>query len=193
MDATMRAYYERRAAEYDDWWNGTGLFADRDRPGWHEEVAELTALLAGLPPVRTLDVACGTGFLTRHLPGEVTAIDQSPSMVEIARSRGIDARLGDAFDLPGGFERVFTAHFYGHLLPEQRDAFLAGVTAELIVCDSAGEGEEWQPRRLNDGSTHQVYKRWFSGEALRDELGGGDVLHAGHWFTVVRAAPRGGP
>ncbi len=33
----MRAYYERRAAEYDDWWEGTGRFADRDRPGWHTE------------------------------------------------------------------------------------------------------------------------------------------------------------
>ncbi len=33
MDAGMRAYYDRRAAEYDDWWNGTGLFATRDRPG----------------------------------------------------------------------------------------------------------------------------------------------------------------
>ena len=30
----MKTYYERRAHEYDDWWLGTGLFADRDRPGW---------------------------------------------------------------------------------------------------------------------------------------------------------------
>ena len=34
----MRAYYDARAGEYDDWWLGRGLFADRDRPGWHEEV-----------------------------------------------------------------------------------------------------------------------------------------------------------
>ena len=186
----MRAYYDRRAAEYDDWWNGTGLFADRDRPGWHEEVAELTALLRGLSLCRTCDIGCGTGFLTRHLPGEVVAIDQSEQMVAIARSRGIDARVGDAMRLTGEYERIFTAHFYGHLLEDQRAAFLAGarrVARELIVCDSAGEGEEWQPRRLNDGSTHSVYKRWVTGPALAEEIGGGEVLHEGRWFVVVRA------
>lgn len=190
MNDEMRAYYERRAAEYDDWWIGAGRFAERERPGWHDEVDHVIGLLRGLPPARTLDVACGTGFLTRHLPGEVEAIDQSPRMVEIARSRGVDARVGEAGRLEGAYERLFTSHFYGHLLLEQRDDFLCqarAVAGELVVVDSAGEGEEWQERRLSDGSTHRVYKRWFSGEALRDELSGGEILHAGRWFTVVRA------
>ena len=195
MNAHMRAYYERRAAEYDDWWNGTGLFASRERPGWHEEVAQLVELLRGLPAARTLDVGCGTGILTRHLPGEVEAIDQSPSMVEIARARGIDARVGDAGRLTGTYDRLFTSHFYGHLLVEQREAFLRRareIAGELVVCDSAGEGEQWQRRTLEDGSSHSVYKRWFTGAALAEELGGGEVLHAGRWFTVVRAARRDG-
>lgn len=76
VSEAMRAYYSRRAIEYDDWWLGTGLFAPRERPGWHEEVAELIAALQSLAPKRTLDVACGTGFLTRHLPGDITALDQ---------------------------------------------------------------------------------------------------------------------
>jgi hypothetical protein len=33
--------YDRRAPEYDDWYLGTGLFAARVRPGWHEEVEAL--------------------------------------------------------------------------------------------------------------------------------------------------------
>jgi SAM-dependent methyltransferase len=190
MDAQMRAYYRARAAEYDDWWNGTGLFASRDRPGWHEEVAELTILLQGLSPSRICDVACGTGFLTRHLRGDVKAVDQRPEMVAIARSRGIDASVGDALSLEGEYDRVFTSHFYGHLLPEQRAPFREAVfraAPELVVCDSAGEGEQWQERRLNDGTVHSVYKRWFSGESLAEELGGGDVLFDGRWFVVVRA------
>jgi demethylmenaquinone methyltransferase/2-methoxy-6-polyprenyl-1,4-benzoquinol methylase len=193
MDAAMRAYYDRRAAEYDDWWNGTGLFASRDRPGWHAEVAALVEVLGALAPARTLDVACGTGFLTRHLPGSVSAIDQSPEMVAVARGRGIDAAVGDAFALEGEYERIFTAHFYGHLLPDQRSEFLTGaraVAGEVIVADSAGEGEEWQERRLNDGSTHRVYKRWFTGDTLAAEVGG-EVLHAGRWFTVVRSRAPG--
>ena len=77
VDDEMRAYYERRAPEYDDWWLGPGAYAELDRPGWHGEVEQLIGVLAGLPPARVLDVACGTGFLTRHLRGEVTGLDQS--------------------------------------------------------------------------------------------------------------------
>src|SRR4051794_10026441 len=84
MNAAMRAYYDARAAEYDEWWLGTGLFARRVRPGWQEDVDALCTALSALPPARTLDVACGTGFLTRRLPGDVTGLDQSAEMVEIA-------------------------------------------------------------------------------------------------------------
>jgi hypothetical protein len=48
-----------------------------------------------------------------------------------------------------------------------------------------GAAEEWQERRLNDGSRHRVYKRFFTPEGLADEVGGGHVLHAGHWFVLV--------
>ena len=47
------------------------MFAARERPGWDEDVAALCAVVAALLPARTLDVACGTGYLTRHLRGEV--------------------------------------------------------------------------------------------------------------------------
>ena len=83
----MRSYYECRAREYDDWWLGTGLFADRKRPGWSEEVRGLEGVVRELPPARVLDVGCGTGFLTRHLRGEVVALDQSPRMLELATAR----------------------------------------------------------------------------------------------------------
>jgi demethylmenaquinone methyltransferase/2-methoxy-6-polyprenyl-1,4-benzoquinol methylase len=196
VDRQMREYYERRAAEYDDWWLDTGLFADRDRPGWAQEVEELTAVVAGLPAVRTLDVACGTGFLTRHLRGEVTALDQSRAMVEIASDRMPHARVvrGDAVPLPfadGEFDAVFTAHFYGHLLDDERAAFLREarrVAPRLIVVDSARredtEAEQWQERKLNDGSHHRVYKRWFTPAQLREEIGG-EVLYDGRWFVAV--------
>src|ERR687883_1583240 len=83
----MKAYYDARAPEYDEWYRGLGRFDEVDRPQWDEDVRELERTVAELPPVRTLDVACGTGFLTRHLRGEVVALDQSPSMLELARSR----------------------------------------------------------------------------------------------------------
>jgi hypothetical protein len=46
----MEPYYERRSAEYDDWYLGAGLFADRDRPGWEEELAGVEDVVSSLPP-----------------------------------------------------------------------------------------------------------------------------------------------
>lgn len=193
----MKQYYDTRAPEYDEWYLGLGRFADRDRPGWDEEVAALEDVVARLPPARTLDVACGTGFLTRHLRGDVTALDQSEQMLTIAGERLPEATLvqGDALALPfgdGAFERVFTGHFYGHLEGVDRERFVSEalrVADRLVVADSAlrpdHDPEERQRRVLNDGSAFEVYKRYFDADALAAELGGGTVLHAGEWFVVV--------
>ena len=139
----MRAYYDRRAAEYDDWWLGTGLFAERQRPAWSQEVGRLVELVAGLD---------------------------------------------------GEFDRVFTSHFYGHLLPRERKAFVREarrVGRRLVVADAAlrpdVDAELWQERVLNDGSRHRVFKRFFAGPELAEELGGGAVLHEGDWFVVIQS------
>jgi len=71
--ASMEACYERRAAEYDDWYLGRGRFADRDRPGSRTEVEDVAATLSSLPPVRTLDVGCGTGFKRYFGPDDLAA------------------------------------------------------------------------------------------------------------------------
>jgi len=193
----VQTYYDRRAREYDDWVYGTGLFAGRHRPDWHEERRRLEQAVAGLPAVRSLDVACGTGWLTQHLKGDVTGLDASGSMIAIAQERIPAASfvVGDALDLPfedDAFDRVFTGHFYGHLEDDDRLRFLAEarrVARELVVVDSAFrddvEAEEWQERVLNDGSRWDVFKRYFTPEGLADELGSARVLHAGRWFVMV--------
>jgi len=195
----VKAYYDARAREYDEWYEGLGRFDGLDRPQWDDEVRELEGVVASLPPVRTLDVACGTGFLTRHLRGEIVGLDQSASMLAIAQERVPAGEFvqGDALELPfedGSFDRVFTGHFYGHLEPDVREAFLVEawrVAPELVVVDSAvrpdREAEERQERVLNDGSRWEVYKRYFTGAGLATELGGGEVLHEGRWFVVVRS------
>jgi demethylmenaquinone methyltransferase/2-methoxy-6-polyprenyl-1,4-benzoquinol methylase len=201
MEEPMKQYYDHRAPEYDDWFLGIGRFADRDRPGWEEDLRSLEQALAALPPARTLDVACGTGFLTRHLRGKITGLDQSERMLAIAGERVPDGEFvaGDALALPfedDAFERLITGHFYGHLEDADRATFLAEarrVASELVVVDSAlrpdHAPEELQERVLNDGSRYEVYKRFFDPEALADELGGGTVVHANRWFVAV-SSPR---
>ena len=195
----MEPYYERRAPEYDDWYRGTGLFAERDRPGWDADVRALIDAVASMPPVRTLDVAAGTGFLTRHLDGRVVALDASAAMLTESRRRHAHPLVrADAFSLPfpdGSFDRMFTAHFYGHLDEEQRTRFLAEarrVAAEFVVVDAAihpaVRSEQVQERVLNDGSRHRVYKRYFTPGQLAHELGGGRILFDGRWFVAVASA-----
>ena len=195
----MKAYYDSRAPEYDEWYLGSGRFAERYRPGWDQEIEALRRTLEALPPARTLDVACGTGFLTRHLPGEIVGLDQSESMLDEARRQAPNATYvqSDALVLPfedGSFRRVFTGHFYGHLEEPEREAFLdeaRRVAPELVVVDSAIQPdvpvEEWQERILNDGTRWEVFKRYFTPEALAAELGGGSTVFAGRWFVAVRA------
>jgi ubiquinone/menaquinone biosynthesis C-methylase UbiE len=195
----VKAYYDARAPEYDEWYRGLGRFDELDRPQWDEDVRELERAVASLPPMRTLDVACGTGFLTRRLRGETVGLDQSERMLAVARDQAPDAELvhGDALELPfedGSFERVFTGHFYGHLERDERERFLAEarrVAPELVVADSITRAdrnaEEVQERILNDGSRWTVYKRYFEPEQLAEELGGGEVVLANRWFVVVRA------
>jgi ubiquinone/menaquinone biosynthesis C-methylase UbiE len=199
INEEMRAYYDRRAPDYDDWWLGTGKFTDRDRPGWLGEVEQLVEVVGGLSPGRVLDVACGTGFLTQHHRGEAVGMDQSETMLRIAASRMPGARLvrADAVPLPfenGEFDRIFTSHFYGHLLEAEREAFLTEarrVARELVVVDASlredVEPEGWPERVLSDGTVYRVYKRFFTGDGLAAELGGGEVIHDGRWFVAVSA------
>jgi ubiquinone/menaquinone biosynthesis C-methylase UbiE len=195
----VREYYEARAPEYDEWYLGLGRFDGLDRAHWDDELHELERTLAALPPARTLDVACGTGFLTRHLPGTITGLDQSAAMLEVASARVPDAGFvqAEALRLPfidGAFERVFTAHFYGHLEEVERARFLTEVrrvAPELVVVDAAVRPDRaragMQERILNDGSRWEIYKRYFEPAELAAELGGGETLFAGRWFVAVRA------
>jgi demethylmenaquinone methyltransferase/2-methoxy-6-polyprenyl-1,4-benzoquinol methylase len=103
-------------------------------------------------------------------------------MLRIARERAPAATFlqGDALALPfadESFERVLTAHFYGHLGEADRLAFLAEarrVADELVVVDSALREEvtpvEVQERILNDGSRWDIYKRYFTPDELSAEL-----------------------
>jgi ubiquinone/menaquinone biosynthesis C-methylase UbiE len=192
-DSATAGYYDQRAKEYDEWYLGRGRFAGRDRPGWDQAIQQVVELVRGLAPARTLDVACGTGFLTRHLRGSVVGVDQSRSMVALAQACLPDglAIVGDALNLAvadGSFERVFTAHFYGHLPPGERAAFLAEarrVAGELVVVDSAprpgGEAEQLAERVLNDGSRH------LTAAQLVSEIDG-EPLADGEWFVAARAS-----
>ena len=77
----------------------------------HEEVRDLCAAVAALPAATTLDVACGTGIVTRLVAnkigsaGQVVGFDLNAGMLARARASretatAIEWRLGNATDMP---------------------------------------------------------------------------------------------
>ena len=96
--------------------------------------ADLIDLLAPQPGEDILDLGCGDGVLTLEIlqrGARVLGIDRSASMVEAAKARGVNARIGDAERL--AFDGEFDAVFTNAVLHWMRDidAVIAGVTRAL--------------------------------------------------------------
>jgi SAM-dependent methyltransferase len=71
------------------------------------------AALAEVRPAAVLELGCGTGWFAARvgdeLGADVVAVDQSERMIELARERGLDARVADVQELPfpdGSFDCV---------------------------------------------------------------------------------------
>jgi SAM-dependent methyltransferase len=78
--------------------------------------------VAEVHPSRYLEVGCGPGELAERVAGElaaeVVAVDSSERMVELARARGVDARVGDVQDLAfsdGEFDCAVAAWMLYHV------------------------------------------------------------------------------
>jgi SAM-dependent methyltransferase len=82
----------RRAAGY----AGAGTRDDARVP--------LVDAVVAAAPGRVLEVGCGWGelaeWIARKTGADVVAVDLSPRMVDLARERGVDARLADVEELP---------------------------------------------------------------------------------------------
>ena len=110
--ALVREMFDRIAGRYE--LLNTVMTAGLHRL-WNRKVVEATALRPG---GRALDLACGTGALTRDLArrvgpsGYVLGVDFSGEMLRVARSRplpNVEYRLGDATSLPNVDSATFDA------------------------------------------------------------------------------------
>jgi len=100
------------AKNYERWSTWLSLFQD---PRWREE---MVARIEIQPRAQVLDVAAGTGMITRLLQSRghrVVSLDLSASMLGAARRRGASAVLatGEALPFPDG---SFDALTFGYLL-----------------------------------------------------------------------------
>jgi ubiquinone/menaquinone biosynthesis C-methylase UbiE len=194
----MKAYYDRRAPEYDRSILGLGEAAPPKDIA--ENRAALLQAISRLPPGRVLDVGCGTGYLTQHLGGEVVGLDQSAAMLDIARERvpWADFVRGDALNMQfadGSFDLVFASNFYGLLREAERKRLFdesRRIAGEIVLVEptqlfsQGARSEGWEERVLSDGSRYTIYRRYFTAEGLAEELGG-RVLLAGKLVVMTTA------
>lgn len=143
---TLRLY-DARAEDYAARFSGEG-------PG-----TDLRDFMAELPPrARVLDLGCGPGTASVHMAEagfDPDPVDASSGMVEAARARGLNARLGSFDDIEGeGIYDGVWANFC--LLHAPRDALPRHIAAIA--------------RALRPGGVFHIGMKTGTGEA-RDDLG----------------------
>jgi SAM-dependent methyltransferase len=119
-------YYRRRASEYDETSVPPGDPLAR-------EIERLEAELRAFDPGgRVLELACGTGTWTKLLleyATELTAVDSSAEMLELARRKAGEDRVrfieADLFSWgpDGTYDVVFFANWLSHIPPSQFEEF----------------------------------------------------------------------
>jgi demethylmenaquinone methyltransferase/2-methoxy-6-polyprenyl-1,4-benzoquinol methylase len=144
--AEQIAYYRARAPWYDDWWNRRGRYSDRRVDEHADELRvlsdDLAEWLQATHPQDVLEIAAGTGELTRRIAPHVArilALDSAPETLEINRGKlGVDAARVE-FDVADVFAwhppRVFDAVVFGfwisHVPRDRWDHFWSTVRAAL--------------------------------------------------------------
>jgi len=186
----MIEYYAKRAAEYER------IYAKPERQS--DLTALRKRIGAMFKGRKVLELACGTGYWTEVIAqqaAEVVALDLNEEVLEIARTKKVPAgrvefTKGSAYEIPGFGRRhdaLFAGFWWSHVLRQDLDAFLRHAAAAVApgaliafldnryvegsstpVSRTDAEGNDYQTRRLDDGSTHEVLKNFpDEGELIR--------------------------
>jgi SAM-dependent methyltransferase len=213
-DSSLAAYYAKRAAEYERFYAKPERQADLAALR-----VRLSELFAGR---RLLELACGTGWWTEVIApsaASVTALDFNEEVLAIARKKRyppgrVSFATGDAYALPDLgriHDALFAGFWWSHVQLARLDAFLSGAAGALApgalvafldnryvegsstaISRTDADGNTYQTRRLDDGSTHEVLKNFparaeLTGRALR--CGGIDArveMLPYFWLLVFR-------
>jgi demethylmenaquinone methyltransferase/2-methoxy-6-polyprenyl-1,4-benzoquinol methylase len=185
----MLAYYDERAPEYEEAYTlGTGTASIPDPEVFKAEARELAGIVGRFAHGRLMDLACGTAYWMPHYApncSRMTLFDQSDRMLAEGRTKADRLGIADRcvfvqgdflthdFD-EAAYDTVLVGFFLSHLTETQEgllfDAlrFMLDASGRFLILDSAWSPErakfnakvERQPRRLNDGTAFEIYKRY---------------------------------
>jgi SAM-dependent methyltransferase len=142
-------------------------------------------VLRPLRPGCLLEVGCGWGELAARMAAElgctVVAIDQSPRMVELARERGVDARVGDVQELEFGdaaFDALVAAWMLYHVpdldrgLAECARVLRPGGALVAVTNAAADFAELWELVGRDTSARLLTFRAENGEEALRRHFDG---------------------
>ena len=185
-NASMVQYYAARAREYERIYQKPER--QEDLRALHKFLEE--AFLGA----DVFEVACGTGYWTQSIAGSVKSVlatDINEEVLHLARAKGLDPQKvtfhrEDAYapqHTHRKFNAGFSAFWWSHIPKPRIRSFLQSFherlapSAKVIFIDNVyvpgsstpisrtdSEGNTYQRRRLDDGSTHEVLKN-FPGES----------------------------
>jgi SAM-dependent methyltransferase len=178
---SMQQYYAQRASEYER------IYAKPERQA---DIAVIKAWLPARFEGRSvLEVACGTGYWTPHaaaLCQHWTATDVNDEVLALARNKvqpheRVTFQLADAYalGLPRQFDAAFAGFWWSHVPLQRALEWLDGLHAclqpgaQVVLVDNRyvegssspitrhdAQGNSYQTRRLDDGSTFEVLKNF---------------------------------
>ena len=209
----MESYYARRAAEYEKIYDKPERQADLARLR-----NDIPALFKG---ERVLEIACGTGYWTPLIARQaksVLAVDYNEETLAIARTKtypkgNVRFQRADAYalpDWPEKFSACYAGFWWSHVPLARLDSFLNGLQTRLepgarvafmdnryvegsstAISRKDAQGNTYQRRRLDGGSSHEVLKNFPTAPELRALLGrfGTEVTFSGYeyyWLATYR-------
>ncbi|MCB0854286.1 MAG: methyltransferase domain-containing protein [Bacteroidetes bacterium] len=194
MNNNLPDYYHQRAQEYER------IYYKPERQTDLEHLKQsLPNHLSGL---NVLEIGCGTGFWTQFLAEQaqsILATDINHSVMEIAQSKfqspsNVSFIKSDMYELTevnDVFEGVFAGFVWSHIPVEKLTGFLQhihrfvapggkivftdnqyaeGSSTPIFITDE--QGNTYQKRFLEDGSTHMVLKNFPEDKFLKNVLSG---------------------
>lgn len=212
----LAAYYAQRAAEYER------IYAKPERQADLAALKARTRKMFGGRKV--LELACGTGYWTEVIASgaaQVTAIDINEEVLQIARTKSYPEHrvkfiAGDCYAPPvagRSDDALFAGFWWSHVPLGKLNFFLESILSSIgpggliafldnryvegsstQVSRRDTEGNTYQLRKLDDGSTHEVLKNFPAESELIQRASrvgwGANVDLFQHYWLLTFWAPK---
>lgn len=193
MNTDLITYYKYRAEEYEKIYS---------KPERQDDLKSAATILQEIfAHKNVLEIACGTGYWTERIAttaASIFATDINETVIDIAKRKGLSSNqvtfgLADIYNFSAHnkFKNVFGGFIWSHILLQDLDKFLSTINSLVSpggtvvfmdnnfvegsnhpITKTDEQGNSFQTRKLEDGTTHLVLKNFPIESFLRTTLAG---------------------